>query len=80
MEPSLKVGRNGVTETFLKSLDEELSRHELVKIKFIDFKEQKKELVPVLVEKSASELVMRVGNVAVLSRRHSDPALRAIGL
>ena len=39
-----------------------------VKVKFDDFKEQKKELAPQLAEKSASHLVTRVGNVAALFR------------
>jgi RNA-binding protein len=39
-----------------------------VKVKFSDFKEQKKELAPQLAAKTGSELIMRVGNVAVLYR------------
>ena len=73
MEPSLKIGKNGLSEAFIKSLDEELSRHELVKIKFADFKEQKKELAPQLAEKTASHLIQRVGNVAVYYRKRSSP-------
>jgi RNA-binding protein len=45
-----------------------LAQHELVKIKFSDFKEQKKELAPLLAEKTSSHLIMRVGNVMVLHR------------
>jgi len=71
MEASLKIGKNGVSDAFLKSLDEELTRHELVKIKFADFKDQKKELAPQLAEKTASHLVMRVGNVAVYYRKRA---------
>jgi RNA-binding protein len=73
LEPLLKVGKNGLSDAFLKSLDEELTRHELVKIKFIDFKEQKKELAPQLAEKSGSHLIMRVGNVAVYYRKRPEP-------
>jgi len=69
LEPLLKIGRNGLSEAFLKSLDEELTRHELVKIKFADFKDQKKELAPQLAERTASHLIMRVGNVAVYYRK-----------
>jgi len=69
MEASLKIGKNGPSEAFIKSLDEELARHELVKIKFADFKEQKKEIAPQLAEKTASQLIMRVGNVAVYYRK-----------
>jgi RNA-binding protein len=69
MDPSLKVGKNGLSDEFVKSLDEELVRHELVKIRFAGFKEQKKELAPLLAEKTGSELIMRVGNVAVYYRK-----------
>ena len=68
LKATLKIGKEGMSAKFLASLDEELKRHELVKVKFDDFKEQKKELSPQLAEKTASHLVMRVGNVAVLFR------------
>ncbi len=68
LEPMLKVGKAGLSEGFIKTVDAALAQHELVKIKFADFKEQKKELAPLLAEKTASHLVMRVGNVMVLHR------------
>ena len=40
LEPVLHVGKEGVTDAFLKSADEALELHELVKIKFAAFKEQ----------------------------------------
>ena len=68
MKPMLKVGHDGLSSSFLAALDDLLKHHELVKVKFSDFKEQKKELAPQLAEKTGSELIMRVGNVAVLFR------------
>lgn len=68
MKPMLKVGHDGLSDAFVGALDEMLKHHELVKVKFADFKEQKKELSPQLAEKTGSELIMRVGNVAVLYR------------
>ena len=68
LEPMLKVGKAGLSDDFVRSVDEALSQHELVKIKFAEFKEQKKELAPQLAEKTASHLIMRVGNVMVLHR------------
>ncbi len=78
MDPSLKVGKQGLSEPFLKSLDEELNRHELVKVKFAEFKEQKKQLAPQLAEKTNSHLITLVGNVAVLFRRNPDPQKQKI--
>ncbi|HEY4414442.1 MAG TPA: YhbY family RNA-binding protein [Verrucomicrobiae bacterium] len=68
MSPQLKIGKAGLSEGFLKEVEVALTQHELVKIKFVEFKEQKKELAPQLAEKTASHLVMRVGNVMVLHR------------
>jgi RNA-binding protein len=73
MDASLKIGKHGLSDAFIKSLDEELTRHELVKVKFAEFKEQKKELAPQLAIKTASHLVTLLGNVAVLFRRNPDP-------
>lgn len=68
MDASLKVGKAGLTDGFIRTVSAELDRHELVKIKFVEFKEEKKTLAPLLAEKTFSYLVMRVGNVMVLHR------------
>jgi RNA-binding protein len=68
LKPALKVGHDGLSAPFLAELDAALARHELVKVKFSDFKTEKKTLAPQLAEKTGSELIMRVGNVAVLFR------------
>jgi RNA-binding protein len=64
-----------VTPEFLRSLDKALASHELVKIKFTNFKDQKKVLAPQLAEKTRSYLVTLLGNVVVLYR--PNPAIRA---
>ncbi|HEV2694439.1 MAG TPA: YhbY family RNA-binding protein [Verrucomicrobiae bacterium] len=68
MKPTLKVGHEGLSAQFIAALDEALKRQDLVKVKFSDHKEEKKTLAPQLAEKTSSELIMRVGNVAVLYR------------
>ena len=64
LEPMLKVGQAGL----IRTVADALAQHELVKIKFADLKDRKKELAPLLAEKTGSHLVMRVGNVMVLHR------------
>jgi RNA-binding protein len=63
-----KIGKESVSPRFLAALDEALNHHELVKVKFDEFKEQKKELPPQLAKRSGSHWVTRVGNVVVLYR------------
>lgn len=68
MKATFKVGREGLSPAFLAALDEALKHRELLKVKFDEFKEQKKELAPQLAAGTGSHLVTRVGNVVVLYR------------
>jgi RNA-binding protein len=68
LDPILKIGKAGLSDGFVQSVNDALSQHELVKIKFVEFKDQKKDLAPQLADRTASYLVMRVGNVMVLHR------------
>ena len=68
LKAKLKIGKEGLSPQFLAALDEVLRHHQLVKVKFDEFKEQKRELTPQVAEKSHSHLITRVGNVVVLYR------------
>jgi RNA-binding protein len=78
LEPVTSIGKAGITDALLKSLDEALTKQELVKVRFAHFKEEKKTMAPVLAERTGSHLVMRVGNVVVLYRQNPDPKQRKI--
>ena len=73
LDPLIRLGRNGPSGAFYAALDAALEQHELVKIKFEEFKEQKKALSPQIATRSGSHIVMRVGNVLVLYRPRPDP-------
>ncbi|MEK0447565.1 MAG: hypothetical protein RLZZ399_2886 [Verrucomicrobiota bacterium] len=69
LEPVVRLGQGGMNEAVIRSLDEALSVHGLVKLRFSGFKEEKKSLAPQLAEATGSLLVQLVGNVAVFFRR-----------
>ncbi len=74
LEATFKVGKAGLSPQFLQGLNEGFKHHELIKVKFDEHKEEKKELAPVLAEKTSSHLIMQVGNVVVLYRKKADAA------
>jgi RNA-binding protein len=78
IEPIIRIGHAGLSDALIASLNQALNDHELVKVKFSDFKDQKKILSPQLAERTNSYLVMRVGNVVVLYREQADTAKRKI--
>ncbi len=78
MDATIKIGKNGLSEGFLKELNEALDRLELVKVRFVEFKDQKKELAPQIAELTQSDLIARVGHVAVYYRQQADVSKRRI--
>ncbi len=80
LEPMLKIGRNGVSAAFVLEMTTALANHELVKIKFDEFKDQKRELANDIAAKTDSRIVMQVGHVSVFYRQQPDAARRKIAL
>lgn len=73
LEPILRLGHAGASPAFIQSLDVALADHELVKIKFTDFKDQRKVLSRELAEATGSTLIWVVGHVAVFYRKRPTP-------
>src|SRR5436189_5592432 len=72
---ALKVGKAGLSPQFIQGLDEALRQRELIKVRFDEFKDQKKELareLAELAERTSSHLVMQVGHVVVLYRKRDS--------
>ena len=82
LKPVVLIGKEGITDGIVRATDEGLSRHELIKIKFIDFKEkeQKETLTGELFDRTGSELIGTIGHTAILYRPQTDPAKRRIQL
>ena len=68
LDATVQLGKAGVSSGFLKELETALRDRELVKVRFAGMKEEKKTLAPEIAEKTGSELISRVGNVAVYFR------------
>jgi len=80
LEPVVIIGNNGVTDTVVESVDKALEARELIKIRFNEFKKEKKELTADIVEKTESGLAGIIGHVAILYRPHKNEDKRKIKL
>jgi len=74
LKPIFKVGKNGVTPQFIQSLDGAFISNELIKVRFDEFKDQKKALARELATRTGSHLITVLGNVAVFYRRKVQSA------
>ena len=80
LQPVVYVGQKGVTDAVIDSLEDALSTHELVKVRFVENKEKntKKMISTELEKRTGSRLVGLIGHVAILFRPHPDPDKRKI--
>ncbi|MET0116921.1 MAG: ribosome assembly RNA-binding protein YhbY [Sedimenticola sp.] len=71
LKPVVMVGQHGLTEGVFNELEIALEVHELVKVRIsAGDRDERDEMLAVLVEKSSAELVQRIGNIAVLYRHN----------
>ena len=78
LKPTVFVGKEGMSNTVVGAAREAVSAHELIKVRFIDFKDRKKELAAQLAERTDSELVGMIGHLAILYREHPDEDKRKV--
>ena len=72
LDPVVMVGRDGITEGVVAALDAALTDHELVKVRFQDFKELAKDLSKDLAQRTDSLLVSTTGFTAVFYRKNPE--------
>jgi RNA-binding protein len=74
------LGKHGVTEAFLSQIEGLLAHHELIKVKFLDFKDEKRGISEEIASRTRAELVRLIGNNAILYRPNPDPEKRRVAL
>jgi RNA-binding protein len=80
LKPVVYIGKSGLDNTQLSAIEDALENHELIKIKFLDYKEQKKELCAKIEECCGCALVGLIGHIATFYREHPDEGKRKIDL
>ncbi len=78
ISPTVHIGKNGLTQEVVQSINNELFSHELIKIKMIQFKEMKRELGEKAASLTNSDLVTVIGNILVLYKENEDEEKRKI--
>jgi RNA-binding protein len=77
LKPVIRTGSAGLTDALVRETARALEIHELIKVKAAGGdRDARDALLAELASRTASALVQRIGNVAVLYRRH--PALPRI--
>lgn len=76
LAPIVIVGGNGVSPQVIEMILKSLDFHELIKVKFNEFKDEKRSLTEEICAKTEATLVRIIGNVAILFKQNEDPKKR----
>lgn len=81
LKPVVFIGQKGIIDSVILALDEAFNKHELVKVKFNEFKkkDEKQEIIDTIIKETECQLCGLIGHTAIFFRRHPDPEKRKIG-
>ena len=66
LQPIVIVGEAGLTDGVVQMTADSLKAHELIKVKYNEYKDEKQELTTELCARTDATLVRIIGNVAIL--------------
>ena len=72
LEPVVLIGKNGIKDGTIESINKVLQTRELIKIKFREFKDEKLKLSGKIAELTNSEIVGIIGHTLILFRQNPD--------
>ena len=72
----VQIGKSGVTDESIRSIHTAISQHELLKVKFIAFKEEKDSFVEAILEGANAQFVSMIGHILTLYRQHDEQEKR----
>jgi len=80
LKPVVYIGKNGLSEQVLTSINEALDTHELIKVKYVEFKQQRHELNEQIMKRTNCEMPGQIGFTALFFRRNPDEDKQKIKL
>ena len=80
LEPVVLIGKHGITDGTIESINRVLESRELIKIKFREFKNNKQSISDKIVASANCHIVEIIGHTVILFRQNPDPEKQNIRL
>jgi RNA-binding protein len=72
LDPVVLIGKHGITDGTIESINRVLEARELIKIKFREFKDEKLSLSEKVAELTNSQVVGVIGHTVIIFRQNPD--------
>lgn len=71
LDPTVWIGKNGITENVIKEITHALDRHELIKIKILQVEKKERVInIKKICMDTNAELISNIGNVLTLYKKN----------
>ena len=80
IKPKINIGKDGLTDGVILSINEYIEKKELIKIKFSQNKENKRDISALICDKANCEQVSIIGNNLIIYKKSSNPKYCQINL
>ena len=80
LKPIVYIGQQGMSDAVLKEAERALSDHELIKVRFVDYKKEKKDLAGKIAAHTGAALLGITGHLACFYRRSPIEQKQCIAL
>ena len=72
LKPVVVIGKAKFSQSVIDTVDNCLKSHELIKIRFSQHKDQKKEIIDEISSTIGSQIVGSIGNIMIIFRQNLD--------
>tara|TARA_Y100000590_G_scaffold460181_1_gene618963 strand:- start:1113 stop:1409 length:297 start_codon:yes stop_codon:yes gene_type:complete len=72
LEPVVIIGKSGITDGTIETINKVIEKRELIKVKFREYKSEKKSLSNQISKLTDSHIIGIVGHTLILFRRNRD--------
>lgn len=78
IKPAAYIGKDGITDGLTYLIDQHLDKYELMKIKFLQFKDKKRTFSKEILKKTTSTMIGSIGNIIIIFRQNKNKTNRRI--
>ena len=72
LKPIVIIGKVDIDDYIVSTINKSIESHELIKVKFNQHKDRKRELIEIINRKTKTQLISIIGNIAIIYKQNKD--------
>jgi len=72
LNPVVQIGKQGITDQLINEIEQQMGIHELIKIRFGEFKDEKEEYIEKIEKRTQATCIGKIGHIAMFYKESPD--------